>query len=237
MTAASLAGRVALVTGGNRGIGLAVVQGLAERGATVLLGARDVQRGEEAAAGLRAAGHAAVEVLAIDVADRASIAGAVAAVDAAHGRLDVLVNNAGILTYDSAVDIDPDTAERFWRTNTLGPWLLAAAAVPLMRRNGWGRIVNVTSEMASLERMSASGPSYRMSKTALNAVTRVLADELRGSGILVNACSPGWVRTEMGGPDAPRSIDQGARSLLFGVDLPDDGPTGGYFQDGAPLPW
>jgi NAD(P)-dependent dehydrogenase (short-subunit alcohol dehydrogenase family) len=229
MTPPSLAGRVALVTGGNRGIGNAVVQGLAERGATVLLGARDLARGEEAAATLRAAGHAAVHALQIDVADRASIT--------AHGRLDVLVNNAGILTYDSAVEIDPDTAERFWRTNTLGPWLLAAAVVPLMRRNAWGRIVNVTSEMASLERMSASGPSYRVSKTALNAVTRVLADELRGSGILVNACSPGWVRTEMGGPEAPRSIEQGAASLLFGVDLPDDGPTGGYFQDRAPLPW
>ena len=231
-----LTGRVALVTGANRGIGLAVVQGLAERGATALLGARDRDRGEQAAAGLRALGLA-VRAIQIDVSDRASIAGAAAAIEVEHGRLDVLVNNAGLLAYDSAVDLDPDTADLFWRTNTLGPWILAAAVVPLMRRNLWGRIVNVTSEMASLERMTASGPCYRVSKTALNAVTRVLADELVGSGILVNSLSPGWVRTEMGGPEAPRSIEQGCASILWGVDIGDDGPNGGFFQDGEPLPW
>jgi NAD(P)-dependent dehydrogenase (short-subunit alcohol dehydrogenase family) len=232
----SLAGRVALVTGANRGLGLAVVRSIAERGATALLGARDPQRGEQAAAGLRADGLD-VRAVAIDVADRASIAAAVAAIAGEHGRLDVLVNNAGLLAYDSAVDLDADTADLFWRTNALGPWILAAAAVPLMQRNGWGRIVNVSTEMASLERMSASGPCYRVSKTALNAVTRVLAAEIAGSGVLVNAVSPGWVRTEMGGPTAPRSIEQGRDSILWGVDLPDDGPSGGYFQDGAPLPW
>ena len=240
MQPSDLSGRVALVTGANRGIGLAVVEGIAERGATTLLGARDLARGEEAAGALRARGLA-VHALQLDVADRASIAAAVSAIDARHGRLDVLVNNAGLLAYDSAIDLDPDTADLFWRTNTLGPWILAAAAIPLMRRNGWGRIVNVTSEMASLERMGASGPCYRVSKTALNAVTRVLAAELAadpaGSGILVNATSPGWVRTEMGGEDAPRSIEQGAASILFGVDIPDGGSSGGTFQDGAPLPW
>ena len=234
---ADLTGRVALVTGANRGIGLRVAQGLAERGATILLGARDPQRGEEVAAGLRAQGHAAVEALAIDVADRASIAAAVARVETRHGRLDVLVNNAGILTYDDPLAPDPDTVELLFRTNTLGPWLLAAAAVPLMRFNGWGRIVNVSTEMASFAGMGTSGPSYRVSKVGLNAITRTMAGELAGSGILVNACSPGWVRTEMGGPEAPRDIEQGAASLLWGVDLPDDGPTGLYFQDGKPLPW
>ena len=231
-----LAARVALVSGANRGIGLAVARGIAERGATTYLGARDLAAGETAAAALRADGLDA-HVLRLDVADRASIAGAVAAIDAAHGRLDVLVNNAGILTYDNAIDFDPDTAERFWTINTLGPWLLAAAAVPLMRRNSWGRIVNVSTEMASFTRMTASAPSYRVSKVALNAVTRMLALELAGSGILVNSTSPGWVRTEMGGPDAPRSIEQGCASILWGVDLADDGPSGGFFQDGVPLPW
>jgi NAD(P)-dependent dehydrogenase (short-subunit alcohol dehydrogenase family) len=231
-----LAGRVALVSGANRGIGLAVVRGIAERGATVFLGARDLAAGEAAAAALRADGHV-VHALELDVTDRASITAAVASIDAAHGRLDVLVNNAGILTYDNAVDFDPDTAELFWKINTLGPWLLAAAAVPLMRRNGWGRIVNVSTEMASFTRMTASAPSYRVSKTALNAVTRVLALELDGSGILVNAVSPGWVRTAMGGPAAPRSIEQGCASILWGVDVPDGGPNGEFFQDGAALPW
>ncbi len=231
-----LAGRVALVSGANRGIGLAVVRGIAERSATTFLGARDLAVGEAAAAALRADGLA-VHAVQLDVTDRVSITAAVAVIAAAHGRLDVLVNNAGVLTYDNAIDFDPDTAERFWTVNTLGPWLLAAAAVPLMRRNGWGRIVNVSSEMASLARMTASGPSYRVSKAALNAVTRVLAVELDGTGILVNSVSPGWVRSEMGGPEAPRSIEQGCASILWGVDLPDDGASGGFFQDGAPLPW
>ena len=231
-----LADRVALVSGANRGIGLAVARGIAERGATTYLGTRDLAAGEAAAAALRADGLAAHAVQ-LDVADPASIAAAVATIDAAHGRLDVLVNNAGVLADDNAREVDPDTANRLWTINALGPWLLAAAAVPLMRRNGWGRVVNVSTEMASLTRMTVSAPSYRVSKAALNAVTRLLAAELEGSGILVNALSPGWVRSEMGGPDAPRSIEQGCASILWGVDLAADGPTGGYFQDGLPLPW
>ena len=231
-----LAGRVALVSGANRGIGLAVTRGIAERGATAFLGARDLAAGEAAAAALRADGLA-VHAVQLDVADRASIAAAVATIDVVHGRLDVLVNNAGVLVYDNVLDVDPDTADRFWTINALGPWLLAAAAVPLMRRNGWGRVVNVSTEMASLTRMTVSAPSYRVSKAALNAATRLLAAELEGSGILVNAVSPGWVRSEMGGPDAPRSIEQGCASILWGVDLPDAGPNGGFFQDGAALPW
>ena len=231
-----LAGRVALVSCANRGIGLAVTRGIAERGATAFLGARDLAAGEAAAAALRADGLA-VHAVQLDVADRASIAAAVATIDVVHGRLDVLVNNAGVLVYDNVLDVDPDTADRFWTINALGPWLLAAAAVPLMRRNGWGRVVNVSTEMASLTRMTVSAPSYRVSKAALNAATRLLAAELEGSGILVNAVSPGWVRSEMGGPDAPRSIEQGCASILWGVDLPDAGPNGGFFQDGAALPW
>ena len=231
-----LAGRVALVSGANRGLGLAVARGIAERGAAVIIGARDLGAGEAAAAALRADGLAA-HALVLDVTDRASIAAAVATIDAAQGRLDVLVNNAAVMVYDDALGFDPDTADRFFKVNVLGAWVLAAAAAPLMRRNGWGRIVNVSSEMGSLARMTALAPSYSVSKAALNAVTRVLAAELDGGGILVNSVSPGWVRTEMGGPTAPRSIEQGCASILWGVDLPDDGPSGGFFQDGAPLPW
>lgn len=235
-TSGALAGRVALVSGANRGLGLAVARGIAQRGATVYAGARDLSAGEAAAAALRADGLAA-HALPLDVTDRGSIVAAVAAIEAAEGRLDILVNNAAVMVYDNVLDFDPDTADRFFKVNVLGAWLLAAAAAPLMRRNGWGRIVNVSSEMGSLARMTASAPSYCVSKAALNVVTRVLALELDGSGILVNSVSPGWVRTEMGGPEAPRSIEQGCASLLWGVDLPDGGPSGGFFQDGAPLPW
>jgi NAD(P)-dependent dehydrogenase (short-subunit alcohol dehydrogenase family) len=225
--------RTALVTGANRGIGLAVARGLGERGFRVLLGARDPERGEQAEAALRIAGHDARAVV-LDVADAATVGPALAA---AEGRLDVLVNNAGIYPGGRPSELDLDVAERAWQVNALGAWRVAEAAVPLMRAGAWGRIVNVSSEAGSLASMDASMPAYNVSKAALNAITRVLAADLRGTGILVNAVCPGWARTDMGGPGAPRSPEQGAASVLWAVDLPDDGPTGGFFRDGRPVPW
>ena len=133
--------------------------------------------------------------------------------------------------------MDRGTADLSWRTNALGAWELAVATIPLMRRHGWGRIVNVSSEAGSLASMNSFMAAYNVSKAALNAVTRVLAADLRGSGILVNSVCPGWVATEMGGRGAPRSLEKGAASVLWAVDLPDDGPTGGFFRDGRPLKW
>ena len=225
--------RTALVTGANRGIGLAVARGLGERGFRVLLGARDPERGEQAEAALRSAGHDARAVV-LDVADAATVGPALAA---AEGRLDVLVNNAGIYPGGRPSELDLDVAERAWQVNALGAWRVAQAAIGLMRAGAWGRIVNVSSEAGSLASMDASMPAYNVSKAALNAITRVLAADLRGTGILVNAVCPGWVRTDMGGPGAPRSPEQGAASVLWAVDLPDDGPTGGFFRDGRALPW
>jgi NAD(P)-dependent dehydrogenase (short-subunit alcohol dehydrogenase family) len=225
--------RTALVTGANRGIGLAVARGLGERGFRVLAGARDPERGEQAAAALRDAGHDARAVV-LDVTDAASVASALAA---AEGRLDVLVNNAGFYPGSRASELDLAVAEETWQINALGAWRVAQGAIALMRAGGWGRIVNVSSEAGSLASMGASMPAYNVSKAALNAITRVLAADLRGSGILVNAACPGWVRTDMGGPGATRSPEEGAASVLWGVDLPDDGPTGGFFRDGRPLPW
>jgi NAD(P)-dependent dehydrogenase (short-subunit alcohol dehydrogenase family) len=225
--------RTALVTGANRGIGLEVARGLGERGFRVLAGARDRGRGEEAAEALRRAGHDARAVV-LDVADSATVG---PAVEAAEGRLDVVVNNAGIYPGGRPSELDLDVAEQAWQVNALGAWRVAQAAIPLMRERGSGRIVNVSSGAGSLASMDASMPAYNVSKAALNAMTRVLAAELRGSGILVNAVCPGWVRTDMGGPGAPRSPEEGAASVLWAVDLPDDGPTGGFFRDGRPVPW
>jgi NAD(P)-dependent dehydrogenase (short-subunit alcohol dehydrogenase family) len=160
-------------------------------------------------------------------------------VEQRFGRVDVLVNNAGTM-YDSwqkASTADLAKAKQGHETNFWGAWRLAQAAIPLLKKSGHGRIVNVSSQIGSLAGMGAAPPAYATSKTALNALTRVLAAELKDEHILVNSVCPGWVRTEMGGENAPRSVEQGAASVLWAVTLPDDGPTGGYFQDGKPLPW
>jgi NAD(P)-dependent dehydrogenase (short-subunit alcohol dehydrogenase family) len=228
--------KVAVVSGANRGIGLAVVRGLAEDGMTVVLGSRDPRSGEAAAAPLRAQ-DLDVRPQQLDVTDQASIDRLARWVEDELGRCDVLVNNAGILRSRRARDMDPRVADEVWKVNALGAWRLAVALIPLMRRGGGGRIVNVSSGAGSLSQMRAYAPAYSVSKAALNAITRVLAAELREEGILVNAVSPGWVATDMGGPGAPRSLDQGAESVLWAVWIPDDGPTGWFFSDGEPVPW
>ncbi|GAA0236106.1 SDR family oxidoreductase [Actinomadura nitritigenes] len=219
---------VSLVTGGNRGIGLEVCRQLAARGHEVLLGARS----PDAAA--RAAKEAGATPVRLDVTSAADVERVAAEV----GRLDVLVNNAAI-TYDtwqrpSTADLDVvrDAAE----TNLYGPWRLTQALLPALRRSAHGRIVNVSSEAASLAAMGSGTPAYTASKVALNALTRMFAAELRADGILVNAVCPGWVATDMGGPGG-RPVADGAASVVWAATLPDGGPTGGFFRDGRPLPW
>ena len=147
------------------------------------------------------------------------------------------MNNAAILRHERATEMDPRVADEVWKVNALGAWRLAVALIPLIRRGRGGRIVNVSSGAGSLSRMRGYAPAYSVSKAALNAITRVLAEELRGEGILVNAVNPGWVASDMGGSGAPRSLEQGAESVLWAVRIPDDGPTGGFFSDGEPMPW
>lgn len=238
-----LAGRVALVTGANRGLGLAVARELGLLGARVLVGARRQAAGEAAAAGLRADGIDARRVV-LDVEDDASVAAAVTAVDVVEGRLDVLVNNAGILLHGTVLRFDEDAARRSLDTNLLGPWRVTAAFAPLLRRSRHGRVVNVSSGAGSIaeldQKVTPGGwqvAPYRVSKAALSALTRLQAIELAPDGVLVNAACPGWVRTDMGGPGATRSPQQGAASVTALVLLPDDGPTGGFFRDGEPVPW
>lgn len=228
MTETALRGKRALVTGGNRGIGLEVVRLLGERGATVFLGTRDLDAGRAAAAGLDLAG---VTPLRIDVADPASVADARDAL--APDGVDVLVNNAAINPRHGVTDEEVEAA---WQVNALGSWRVAQAFLPPMRERGWGRIVNVSTELAT-NAHEGRGGIYPVTKIVVNAMTRALAEDLAGTGILVNAVSPGWCRSDMGGNSAPRSAAQGAASIVWGATLPDDGPSGGFFQDGEPLPW
>ncbi len=228
-------GRVALVSGGNRGIGLEVCRRLAEEGLTVILGSRDEERGRQAAEGL------AGEVVArqLDVADAGSVERLAASIESDFGRLDVLVNNAAISNDDgqSGAEADLDRVKEALEANLFGAWRLCEAAIPHMRRERYGRIVNVTTGLAALEDMGGGSPGYRISKTSLNALTRILASELRGSGILVNAVNPGWVQTDMGGQNANRTVEEGADGVVWAATLQNNGPTGGFFRDGRHVAW
>ncbi len=221
-------GRIALVTGANRGIGLEVCRQLTALGCTVLLGSRDLAKGEEAAR------HFGARAVALDVADPKA-AGRLAA---AIGPVDILVNNAGI-HYDTGQDAlvaDWTVVREAFETNLFGAWRMAQAFAPGMRERAWGRIVNVSSEAGSLAAMGGGTPAYSTSKAALNALTLVLAGALRNTGVLVNAVCPGWVATDMGGTGG-RPVAQGAKSVIWAATLPEHGPSGGFFRDGRRLPW
>ncbi|MGG6241172.1 SDR family oxidoreductase [Nodosilinea sp. AN01ver1] len=228
---------VALVTGANRGIGLEVARQLAQAGMTVILGSRDPAKGEAAAASMMQAG---LEVLPqpLDVTVPDSVQRVAQVVEQRFGHLDVLINNAGILydTWQQASSADLAVVQEAWDTNTLGPWRMAQAFLPLLKRSPHGRIVNVSSGAGALSSMGAGTPAYSTSKAALNAFTRLLAAELKGTGILVNSVCPGWVATDMGGSGG-RPVADGAASVVWAATLPDDGPTGGFFRDGKPLDW
>jgi NAD(P)-dependent dehydrogenase (short-subunit alcohol dehydrogenase family) len=227
----------ALVTGANRGIGLEVSRQLAQQGYTVLLGARDHIKGAQAAQLLLGEGLD-VRFVHLDVADQVSLDRAQAEIEREFGQLDVLVNNAAILydTWQHAATADLDVVREALETNTLGAWRMCQAFLPLLRRSRQGRIVNVSSEAGSLASMGGGTPAYNMSKAALNALTRMLAADLRRTGILVNSVCPGWVATDMGGHGG-RPVKEGAASVVWAATLPDDGPTGGFFRDGRALPW
>jgi NAD(P)-dependent dehydrogenase (short-subunit alcohol dehydrogenase family) len=228
-------GRVALVSGGNRGIGLEIVRQLAERSITTILGSRDEESGRKAAEEL--SGNVVVQGL--DVSDEKSVGRLASFVEKTFGRLDVLVNNAGVSNDEGqrGVDADLDRVREALETNLFGAWRLCEVAIPLMQRHGYGRIVNMSTGMAALEDMGGGSPGYRVSKTSLNALTRILASELRGSGILVNSVEPGWVQTDMGGSRAPRPVEEGAEGAVWAATLPNNGPTGGFFRDRRPIPW
>lgn len=230
--------KVAVVTGANRGIGLEICRQLAQQSVHVILTSRDAAKGQAAQQKLAAAGLD-VAFHPLDVTDADSITRLAAFVQETYGWLHILVNNAGIFIDDrhSLLTVNMDVMRRTLEVNAYGPLMLYQALVPLLQRSRHGRIVNVSSSIGDLGNLGSSYPAYRLSKIILNLHTRILAEELRGTGILVNAMCPGWVRSDMGGRGAPRSVAQGADTAVWLALLPDNGPTGQYFRDRAPIPW
>lgn len=239
--------KIALVTGANKGIGLETARQLGKKGITVIIGARDASRGAAAAAGLKGEGIDACFVQ-LDVTDQASIAAAAALIDKDFGRLDILVNNAGLLNY--AGEATPSTVpmatlRETFDLNFFGLVAVTQAMLPLIRKSPAGRIVNLTSILASLsEHADPNSPifnskfiAYDASKASVNMFTNHLAHELRDTPVKVNAAHPGWVKTDMGGPDAPMEIVDGAKTSVMLATLPENGPSGGFFHMGVHMRW
>lgn len=232
------ANRIALVTGANRGIGLETCRQLAQQNIRVILTSRDEAKGTLARDEL-AAVDLAVDFHELDVTDVESIARLADWVEQEYGHLHILINNAGIYIDDqhSLLTVDMKVMRRTVETNAWGPLALCQALVPLMKKGGYGRIVNVSSGIGELGDLGPSYPAYRISKIVLNLHTRILAGELRGTGILVNAMCPGWVRTDMGGSGASRSAEEGADTAVWLATIPNNGPNGHFFRDRKQITW
>jgi NAD(P)-dependent dehydrogenase (short-subunit alcohol dehydrogenase family) len=215
-----------------------VCRQLAARGLRVVLTARDRKKADAAARSLvEEAGE--IVGLQLDVTDEKSIRDAAEEVERRAWRVDVLVNNAAILVGETAgvIEIPVDDYRRTFETNLFGPMTVCQAFVPGMMQRRYGRVVNVSSQAGQLAKMRSYAPAYSISKTALNGFTRQLAAATERSGVLVNSACPGWVRTDMGGKGAPRSVQQGADTIVWLATLPSNGPTGGFFADRKPLDW
>ncbi|MBD2440438.1 SDR family oxidoreductase [Nostoc sp. FACHB-110] len=233
--------RVAVVTGGNRGLGFEASRQLAKQGYKVILTSRDEDKGQAAANKLQAEGLDVISYP-LDVTSEASSQNLAQFIHQQFGKLDVLVNNAAIYIdaqtgSNNILNAKIDTLSKTIETNVFGVVRVTQALIPLMQAQNYGRIVNVSSGMGQLTDMTGGSPGYRISKTALNAVTRIFASELSGTNILVNSMCPGWVKTDMGGSNAPRTPEQGVDTMVWLATLPDDGTTGGFFRDRQPIDW
>lgn len=230
--------RVCVITGAYRGLGLETARQLGRLGHRVILTARDDAKARSSAEALVKKGIQASSNQ-LDVTDTSSIDAFKTWLVREHGGLDVLVNNAAIYpdVGRSVMNLSPDAWRATMETNFMGPLMVSQALVPVMLERGWGRVVNVSSQAGQLSSMTDYTPSYNASKATLNALTRMFADACKGRGVLVNAVCPGWVRTEMGGQNAPRSVEDGAKGIVWAATLPNKGQTGGFFRDGQKLEW
>lgn len=230
--------KIALVTGANRGIGFEVCRQLAEKGLRVILTSRDEAKGQEAAEILRREGYD-LSYHPLEVTDVESVAKLREFVVGQFERLDVLVNNAGVYLDEgvSIFDVSLETMRLTQEINFYGPLYLCRAFVPLMRQHNYGRVVNVSSGAGSITEMDGWTGAYKISKVALNALTRIMAAEVRGYNIKVNTMCPGWVSTDMGGPGAPVTPATAADTIIWLATLPDNGPTSGFFRNRKTIPW
>ena len=235
-------GKVAVVTGGNKGIGLETCRQLAKQGYTVFLGARDPRKGEASAKTLASEGLD-VRPLALDVDSDDGVAKAADAVSKAVGSVHALVNCAGVFldgatnTSSTLGTANLEQVRATLETNTYGPLRTLRAFGPLLEKSGEGRVVNVSSGMGQLSDMGGGSIAYRLSKVSLNALTRIAHAEIGAKGVLVNSVCPGWVKTDMGGTNAERDVSQGASGVVWAATLPKGGPSGGFFRDGKPIAW
>ncbi|EFM12500.1 short-chain dehydrogenase/reductase SDR [Paenibacillus curdlanolyticus YK9] len=232
---------IALITGANKGIGLEIGRQLGRQGAIVILGARAIEKAERAAARLQEENIQAFPIE-LDVTSSEHIQAAAAKIEAEYGKLDILVNNAG--TFLDHEGNNTDVMQRSLEVNLLGPHALTEALLPLIEASPAGRIVNQSSILGSVGTIlsdeflgRASAPAYTVSKAALNAWTAQLSIRLGGTNVKVNACHPGWVKTDMGGPNAVMEIEEGAETAVWLATLPSDGPTGGFYHKQEKLPW
>lgn len=234
-------GKVALVTGANRGIGLEISHALAAKGCTVVMGCRDKKKGDEQAALIKTKGGD-VDVVALDTGNVESIRNAVKTVLVKHKRIDILVNNAGVFLdpheAPAALQANVNTLINTFQVNTVGPFALMQLVVPHMIERGSGRVVNLSSGMGQLTNMNGGYPGYRVSKTALNALTCIFADEAKKSpNVLINSMCPGWVKTDMGGPNANRSLEQGADTAVWLATDEQMRESGRFFRDRNIIAW
>lgn len=239
--------KIALITGANKGIGLETARQLGKEGITVLIGARDAARGQQAVQSLKKEGIDA-RFQSIDVGDERSIKAAAGAVERDFGRLDILVNNAGVAFYSAdgpGSQVSTETLRKIFDINFFGLIATTQAFLPLLKKSDAGRIVNLSSILGSLaEHADPNSPIYPMkvvaydaSKAAVNMFTNHLAHELKGTAIKVNAAHPGWVKTDLGGPEAPMETVDGAKTSVWLATLPSDGPTGGFYHMRTHLRW
>jgi NAD(P)-dependent dehydrogenase (short-subunit alcohol dehydrogenase family) len=233
--------KIAVVTGANRGLGLETSRELASQGIKVILTARDSSKGESAAKSLKEEGLDVV-FHPLDITDTDSIQRLRNFIIKEFGKLDILINNAGILPDlhfpDSSIfNSKIETLRKAMECNVFGTFQVSQTLIPLMKAGNYGRVVNVSSGMGQLSEMNGGCPGYRISKTALNALTRIFADELKDTNILVNSVCPGWVKTDMGGAEAPRTLEEGADTIVWLATLPDGSKTGGFFRDRQVINW
>lgn len=230
--------RIALVTGGNRGIGLEICRQLALKGIRVYLGSRDARKGTVATEELVKA-ELDVHFILLDVTNDSIMVDARDTILQKEEKLDILVNNAGIHIDPpgSSLEASIETLRISMETNVYGPFRLCQLFIPTMKFYNYGRIVNLSSGMGQLDEMGSGSPGYRLSKTSLNALTKLFSAELQGSNVLINSMCPGWVRTDMGGENATRSVAEGADTAVWLSTLPDDGPSGLFFRDKKQIPW